>query len=153
MKGIFHGMQRVCLLHHIVLSTAGLLDIMIQVRLRIEVPRTLSSTQSGLELMTSRSWQYISCHWDACSKHCSNHYAISDFQPVITRGAYQKRKCLSKNESLLTPWPWIQATVSPTCFQQIVMSVNTKLCWLTIFMLWPIWTNQKCTNHTNKSSP
>ena len=31
------------------------------------------------ELMTSRSWQYISCHWDACS----NHTAISDFQAML----------------------------------------------------------------------
>ena len=28
----------------------------------------------GFELMTSRSWQHISCHWDACS----NHSAISE---------------------------------------------------------------------------
>ena len=34
-----------------------------------EVLRTPSSTQSGFELMTSRSWQYIPCHWVACSKH------------------------------------------------------------------------------------
>ena len=32
-------------------------------------------TRVGFELMTSRSWQYISCHWDACS----NHLAISAF--------------------------------------------------------------------------
>ena len=36
---------------------------------------TPSSTQPGFELLTSRSWQYISCHWDACS----NHSPISDF--------------------------------------------------------------------------
>ena len=35
--------------------------------LRTEVLCTLSSTQAGFELMTSRSRQYISCHWDACS--------------------------------------------------------------------------------------
>ena len=49
--------------------------ILIQVRLRTEVSSTPSSTQPGFELMTSRSWQYTSCHWDACS----NHLAISDF--------------------------------------------------------------------------
>ena len=32
-----------------------------------------SSTRPGLELMTSRSWQHILCHWDTCS----NHLAIS----------------------------------------------------------------------------
>ena len=47
---------------------------LVQVRLRTEVPCTPSSTRPGLELMTSRSWQYISCHWDACS----NQSAISD---------------------------------------------------------------------------
>ena len=34
---------------------------------------------SGFELMTSRSWQYIPCHWDACS----NHSAISDFHSWV----------------------------------------------------------------------
>ena len=43
--------------------------ILIHVRLRTEVPSTLSSTRPGLTLMTPRSWQYISCHWDACSSH------------------------------------------------------------------------------------
>ena len=42
---------------------------LVQVQLSTEVPRTPSSAQSGLELMTSRSWQYISSHWDACSNH------------------------------------------------------------------------------------
>ena len=48
---------------------------LVQVRLRTEVLRSSSSTRPGFELMTSRLWQYISCHWDACS----NHLAISDF--------------------------------------------------------------------------
>ena len=30
--------------------------------------------------MTSRSWQYISCHWDSCS----NHLAMSDFPAYWT---------------------------------------------------------------------
>ena len=47
----------------------------VQVRLGTEVLGTPSLTQLGFKLMTSRSWQYISCHWDACS----NHSAISDF--------------------------------------------------------------------------
>ena len=46
----------------------------VQVRLRTEVLRTPSSIRARFELMTSRSWQYIPCHWDACS----NHLAISD---------------------------------------------------------------------------
>ena len=49
--------------------------ILIQVRLMTEVPSTPSSTRLGFKLMTSRSCQYISCHWDTCS----NHSAISDF--------------------------------------------------------------------------
>ena len=35
-----------------------------------------SLTRLGFKLMTSRSWQYISCHWDACSSGL----AISDFE-------------------------------------------------------------------------
>ena len=34
-----------------------------------EVLRTPSSNPTGFKLMTSRSWQYISCHWDACSNY------------------------------------------------------------------------------------
>ena len=49
---------------------------LVQVQLRTEVLRTPSLTRLGFNLTTtSRSWQYISCHWDACS----NHLAISDF--------------------------------------------------------------------------
>ena len=48
--------------------------VQVHVQLRTEILRTSSLTQSGFELMTSRSWQYIPCHWDACS----NHSAISD---------------------------------------------------------------------------
>ena len=50
----------------------------VQVRLMTEVPPTPSSTRTGFELMTSRSWQCSSCHWDACS----NHQAISDLIPM-----------------------------------------------------------------------
>ena len=38
--------------------------LLVQVRLRTEVSSTPSSTRPGFELMTSRSWQYIPCHWD-----------------------------------------------------------------------------------------
>ena len=47
-----------------------------QVRLRTEVLRTPSVTPPGFELMTSRLWQYISCHWDTSSDHS----AISDLK-------------------------------------------------------------------------
>ena len=47
-----------------------------QVRLiRTEVARTPSSTRQGFKSMITRSWQYISCHWETCS----NHLDISDF--------------------------------------------------------------------------
>ena len=36
-------------------------------------PCTPSSTRPGFELMTSRSWQYSSCHWDAYSNHWASH--------------------------------------------------------------------------------
>ena len=48
----------------------------VQVQLRTEVLCSTSFTRPGFELMTSRSWQYTSCHWNACS----NHSAISDLQ-------------------------------------------------------------------------
>ena len=49
--------------------------------------------------MTARSWQYTSCHWDACS----NHSVVSDFiqnknksksksKPEINVGSAQKLK-------------------------------------------------------------
>ena len=38
---------------------------LVQVRLRAEVTMHPISTLPGFKLMTSRSWQYISCHWDA----------------------------------------------------------------------------------------
>ena len=48
--------------------------------LQIEVPRTPSSTQPRFELMTSKSWHYISCHWNAYSSHS----VISDFLRVYS---------------------------------------------------------------------
>ena len=45
-----------------------------------EVLTAPSSTRLGFELMTSRSWQYISYHWEACS----NHLAISDLKMKCT---------------------------------------------------------------------
>ena len=52
---------------------------MVQVRLRTEVPRTPSSTRPEFELMTSRSWEYSSCHWDVpVWIRLSNKLAICD---------------------------------------------------------------------------
>ena len=42
---------------------------LVQVRLRTEVLCTPSSTRPGFEILTPRSWQYLSCHWGACSNH------------------------------------------------------------------------------------
>ena len=47
--------------------------------LSAEVLHTPSSTRPGFKLMTSRSRQYIPCHWDACSKHS----AISDCSTTV----------------------------------------------------------------------
>ena len=44
-----------------------------QVQLRTEVLHTPSLTRPGFELMTSRSWQYISCHWDTWPSVTSRH--------------------------------------------------------------------------------
>ena len=41
----------------------------LQVRLKAEVLCTPSSTRPRFKLVTSRSWQHTSCHWDACSNH------------------------------------------------------------------------------------
>ena len=54
--------------------------LLVLVRLRTEVS---SSTWPWFELMTSRSWQYISCHWDACP----NHLAISDLFRLRCNGS------------------------------------------------------------------
>ena len=48
--------------------------LLVQVRLRTKVLLIPNSTRPGFELMTSKSWMYISCHWDTCS----NHSVISD---------------------------------------------------------------------------
>ena len=68
---------------HLVVENPGEVGLtyifLVQVWLRTEVLCTPSSTQSGFELMTSRSWQHIPCHWDACS----NHLAIKNFLQVI----------------------------------------------------------------------
>ena len=62
---------------------------LVQVWLRTEVLRTPSSTRAGFKLMTSRSWQYISCHWNVCP----NHLAISDFRLTLP--------CISLKNSLM----------------------------------------------------
>ena len=56
-------------------------ECLVQVWLRTEVLCIPSSIRPGFELMTSSSWQDISCHWDACS----NHLAISDYPYVPTQ--------------------------------------------------------------------
>ena len=56
--------------------TVQIVILLVQDRLRTEVLCTPSpSTQPGFELMTFRSWQFTSCHWDTCC----NHLAINDF--------------------------------------------------------------------------
>ena len=75
---------------------------LIQVRLRKEVQHTPSSTQLGFKLMASRSWQYISCHWAACS----NHLAISDFT-LLKFCVHNSLSCLccgAKTDILLRVW-------------------------------------------------
>ena len=47
-------------------------------RLRTEVLSIPSSTRLGFELMTSKSWQSIPCHWGACSNY-SNWYFLKYF--------------------------------------------------------------------------
>ena len=50
---------------------------------KTEVVRTPSSTQPGSELMTSRSWQHISCQWDAHSNHSAINHSVCQFYLVF----------------------------------------------------------------------
>ena len=53
----------------------------VQVWLRTEVLSTRSLTQPGFALMTSRSWQCISCHrWDSC---CNNLVISASFSWLL----------------------------------------------------------------------
>ena len=61
---------------------------LVQVRLRTDIPCTPSSIRLGFELMTSRSWRYTSCHWDACS----NHYHT---EPTTRTRTVQESFCLA----------------------------------------------------------
>ena len=60
----------------------------------------------GFELITSRSWQYISCHWDACS----NHLVISDFWPDNIHYLCIGKTCISgmhvMSDPILSGWLW-----------------------------------------------
>ena len=73
---------------------------LVQVRIRTEVLRTPSSTQVGFELMTSWSWQYISCHWDACS----NHLAISDSLIIHTLDYSCKKSKQGRMQRISIQW-------------------------------------------------
>ena len=58
---------------------------------------------TGVELMTSRSWQYTSFHWDACC----NHSAINDFcHPwwCMFRRLYLSIGKVSTNEACIQSW-------------------------------------------------
>ena len=61
------------------LSSLWIYIFLVQVWIWTEVLQTPSSTQPGFESRTSRSWQCISCIWDACS----NHSAINDFSRLM----------------------------------------------------------------------
>ena len=67
-----------------------------------EVLCTPSSTRPGFELMTSISWQYISCHWQACS----NHLAINDFSSLffILWNLFSMK--LKHNAAFVSKWRW-----------------------------------------------
>ena len=67
--------------------------------------RTPSSTRPGFELLISRSWQYISCHWDACS----NHSAISDLYQILST-------CFQKPSVQSSVLLFNSTTVSPVHF-------------------------------------
>ena len=97
---------------------AAIKTFLVQVRLRTEVPITPSSTRSGFELMTSRSWQYISCYRDACC----NYSAISDFLYIYTQCTIRR---ISDDmliqilhrwaEYIPSPWSWSDLTIPGVC--------------------------------------
>ena len=97
---------------------------LVQVRLRTEVIRTPSLTQSGFELMTSRSWQYIPCHWDACS----NHSATSDFLQILCSNiSVDLYKTLYK-WSPMSYVPWVQ-------FLSYTAHFNLHIFWSYLYCL------------------
>ena len=57
-------------------ATPFILSYLVQVKLSTEILFTQCLTRQGFQLITSRSWHYISCHWDTCT----NHSAISNFK-------------------------------------------------------------------------
>ena len=77
-------------------------------------------TTSGFELMTSRSWQYIPCHWDACS----NRSASSDF--CILWIAYDIQ-WLSSNTSIM----------HTTLGEYIYVQARTQIC--KRYALYTLW--------------
>ena len=57
---------------------------------RIRLLCAASSTRLAFELMTSRSWEYISCNWSTCS----NHSAISDLHTDWASNLLRNNKCV-----------------------------------------------------------
>ena len=88
-ESIFHCHWDSCCSNHSVISDYKKI-FLVQVRLRIDVPRIRSSTQPGFELTTSRPWQYISCHWPTCS----NHSVISDYKKIFFVQVQLKKEVL-----------------------------------------------------------
>ena len=79
------------------------LNFFVQVRLdRIEVLRTSSATWLGFKLMTSLSWQYISCHWDACSNHSAiNEFTLNEMYRHIILEVWDDFKCTGSQIDIL----------------------------------------------------
>ena len=119
-----------CCIIHLLSNHIGLYFLylqilyLVQVQLRTEVLHIPSSPQLGFERMTSISWEYLSCHWDAYS----NHSAISDFKyHYFKYGLGQKYSCyvvtghvkmpclLLINVTVMKPFPLlINVTVTVT---------------------------------------
>ena len=71
--------------------------VLVQVRLRTEVLSLLppSLTRPGFALMICRSWQYISCHWDAA-------LTTRPGRPVCSK--LLKSRCVTKVWAIIIPW-------------------------------------------------
>ena len=107
---------------------------LVQVRLKIEVLSTLSSTRQGFELMTCRSWQHTSCHWDACSNHSAIGHTLKPVMCLdsITLNWWAEQEFLSFSFLLFNSWQLVSERTfivicDHTLFLVVVLTIMGRL--------------------------
>ena len=92
-----------------------------------------SLTRLGFELITSKSWQYSSYHWN----DCSNHSAISDFHHVLHSAMFRhsEGKMLLYDLWTLSFCPWWPNTQSAWFPFTMLLCIRFppnmhRFCWL-----------------------